>query len=55
MAAFSGFIILFLARTNKQKREEAARLEREMPDGEWDSRKERRRLGDRHPRFEYTL
>lgn len=55
MAAFSAFIMLFLANANKRKREEVVRLEREMPDGEWDSRKERRRLGDRHPRFEYTL
>ena len=24
-------------------------------DGGWDSPEERRRLGDRHPRFEYTM
>lgn len=26
-----------------------------VDEGEWDSESERKRLGDRHPRFEYTL
>jgi hypothetical protein len=55
MAAFCAAVVLYLHRANARKREELARLEREMPNGEWDSRKERRRLGDRHPRFVYTL
>jgi hypothetical protein len=55
MAAFSGFVVLYLARVNKGKRDMIAQLEREVPSGEWDSLRERKRLGDRHPRFEYTL
>ncbi|KZV68747.1 MFS general substrate transporter [Peniophora sp. CONT] len=48
-------VMIYLARANKSKRAEVARLEREQPGGAWDSRAERRRLGDRHPRFEFTL
>ncbi|KAI0686889.1 MFS general substrate transporter [Cytidiella melzeri] len=55
MVAVSAITIFYLSHVNKRKREEVARLEREMPNGEWDSRRERRGLGDRHPRFEYTL
>ncbi len=55
MAVFSALVMVYLAYANKQKKRELERLEREQPGGEWDSRKERRRLGDRHPRFMYTL
>jgi hypothetical protein len=55
MSAFSVITIVYLERANAHKRAEVERLEREMPNGDWDSRKERRRLGDRHPRFVYTL
>jgi hypothetical protein len=55
IAFFSAVLILYLTNANERKRAEVARLEREQPNGEWDSLSERRRLGDRHPRFEYTL
>ncbi|KZV68752.1 MFS general substrate transporter [Peniophora sp. CONT] len=48
-------IIVQLSLANKRKRGELMRLEQEQPNGAWDSRAERRRLGDRHPRFMYTL
>ncbi|KAA1474439.1 MFS general substrate transporter [Dentipellis sp. KUC8613] len=55
----AGAIVLYLRRQNRIKRETVARLLREHGDGTgpggWDSREERARLGDRHPRFEYTL
>ncbi|KAI0037051.1 MFS general substrate transporter [Vararia minispora EC-137] len=54
MATVSLFLILFLRSVNARKREIVQRLEKEQPGGQWDSRAERRRLGDRHPRFEYT-
>ncbi|KAI0084412.1 MFS general substrate transporter [Irpex rosettiformis] len=55
MTVLCGLVMVYLARANKLKVKELERLEREQPGGEWDSRKERRRLGDRHPRFMYTL
>ncbi|KAI0057283.1 MFS general substrate transporter [Artomyces pyxidatus] len=59
MAFFSGLAMLYMRNRNVAKREEVARLLSEKGDGtapgEWDSPAERRKLGDRHPRFEYTL
>ncbi|KAI0687813.1 MFS general substrate transporter [Cytidiella melzeri] len=55
MAVFCAGVVVYLGRANVSKAREVERLEREMPNGEWDERKERRRLGDRHPRFVYTL
>ena len=55
MAVFCAVVMVYLAYANKQKKRELERLEREQPGGEWDSRSERSRLGDRHPRFMYTL
>ncbi len=55
MAAFCAYIMVYLNYNNKRKRREVERLEKEFGEnGEWDSRAERRRLGDRHPRFVYT-
>ena len=62
MAVVSAMIIAYLNHANKLKRMEIVRLEKEFGSGGggdgvegWDSRKEGRRLGDRHPRFVYTL
>ncbi|KAI0267288.1 MFS general substrate transporter [Gloeopeniophorella convolvens] len=53
-----GLIFYFKAR-NAEKRREVQRLLQAHGEGtgkgEWDSPEERRRLGDRHPRFEFTL
>ncbi|KAI0319666.1 MFS general substrate transporter [Amylostereum chailletii] len=58
IVAFSAGIWIFLAQQNKRKREVVRRMVEErglgQGDGEWDSKEERRRWGDRHPRFEYT-
>lgn len=52
-------LIVYLVRRNAAKRAQVALLLREKSDGTekggWDSPDERRRLGDRHPRFVYTL
>lgn len=59
MAAVSAFLVLYLMRKNHLKRAMVTTLINEKglgrKEGEWDSDEERRRLGDRHPRFEYTL
>ncbi|KAI0084421.1 major facilitator superfamily domain-containing protein [Irpex rosettiformis] len=59
MAAFCAIIMIYLDHVNERKKREIERLEKEgdIHGGEsgWDSRRERRRLGDRHPRFVYTL
>ncbi|KAI0050311.1 MFS general substrate transporter [Auriscalpium vulgare] len=59
MALFSAIAIVYLKWRNTQKHAEVARLLAEhgagTGPGEWDSKEERRRLGDRHPRFEFTL
>ena len=58
-AVSSAAIVMYLRVRNEKKRE---RVERYLQTygqglgrGEWDSPEERRRLGDRHPRFEFTL
>ena len=58
MAASSvGILVYFWAR-NAEKRKEVERLLQMHGDGTgeggWDSSAERKRLGDRHPRFEFT-
>jgi len=54
----AGLIFHFRTR-NAEKRREVERLlqlgEQGKEVGGWDSPEERRRLGDRHPRFEYTM
>ncbi|ETW81273.1 major facilitator superfamily [Heterobasidion irregulare TC 32-1] len=54
-----GGLIVYLVRRNAAKRAHVAVLLREKGDGTekggWDSPEERQRLGDRHPRFVYTL
>jgi len=55
LAAMCFVVVLQLRSANLRKQAEVARLEREDPGGAWDSLAERHRLGDRHPRFEYTL
>ncbi|KAI0769506.1 MFS general substrate transporter [Irpex lacteus] len=55
MVAFCAYIMVYLSHANKLKCQEVERLKKEFGEnGEWDSRAERRRLGDRHPRFVYT-
>ena len=57
-ATCAGLIVYFRAR-NAEKRREVQRLLQLHGEGTWkggwDSPEERRRLGDRHPRFEFTL
>ncbi|EIM91401.1 MFS general substrate transporter [Stereum hirsutum FP-91666 SS1] len=52
-------LVLYLHRLNHRKHVEVERLLREegpgMDGGAWNSESERKKLGDRHPRFEYTL
>ncbi|EIM82651.1 MFS general substrate transporter [Stereum hirsutum FP-91666 SS1] len=59
MAVVSASLVLYLTRKNHMKRAMVTTLMNEKGlgrgEGEWDSDQERRRLGDRHPRFEYTL
>ena len=56
--ASAGLIFYFRCR-NAEKRRKIQGLqqpgEQGNRDGGWDSPEERRRLGDRHPRFEYTM
>ena len=56
--ASAGLIFYFRGR-NAEKRREVQDLlqpvEHGKGDGSWDSLEERRQLGDRHPRFEYTM
>jgi MFS family permease len=59
MAACSVGILVYLRFCNAQKQREVQRLLRTYGDGTgvggWDSPAERKRLGDRHPRFEFTM
>ena len=59
VAVASAGLIFYLRTRNAKKRKEVQRLlqldEQGKGDGSWDSPGERRRLGDRHPRFEYTM
>jgi hypothetical protein len=52
--ASAGLIFYFRGR-NAKKRREVQLGEQGKGVGGWDSPEERRRLGDRHPRFEYTM
>ena len=56
--ASPGLIFYFRARNAAKCREVQSLLqmeERGAGDGGWDSLKQRRRLGDRHPRFQFTM
>jgi len=59
IAAASVGLILYLRALNTEKRRKVQGLlqldGQGTGDGGWDSPEERRRLGDRHPRFEYTM
>ena len=59
IAVVSAGLIFYFRACNAKKRREVQRLlqldEQGNGDGGWDSPGERRRLGDRHPRFEYTM
>jgi hypothetical protein len=59
MAVVSVGLILYLRAKNAEKRRKVLGLLQSdgqgTGDGGWDSPEERRRLGDRHPRFEYTM
>ncbi|KAF8497830.1 MFS general substrate transporter [Russula emetica] len=56
--ASTGLVFYFRGRNAKKRREVQGLLQRGEQGkgvGGWDSPEERRRLGDRHPRFEYTM
>jgi hypothetical protein len=56
--ASAGLIFYFRGRNAEKRREVQGLLQpgdQGKGDGGWDSPEERRRLGDRHPRFEYTM
>jgi hypothetical protein len=56
--ASTGLIFHFRGRNAERRRVVQGRLQlgdQGNGDGDWDSPEERRRLGDRHPRFEYTM
>ncbi len=56
--ASAGLILYFRDRNVLKRREVQGLLQlngQGTGDGGWDSPEERRRLGDRHPRFEYTM
>jgi hypothetical protein len=59
IAVASAGLIFYFRRRNAEKRREVQVLlqldEQGKGDSSWDSPEERRRLGDRHPRFEYTM
>jgi hypothetical protein len=59
MAACSVGILVYLRFRSTQKQREVQRLLQMHGDGTgvggWDSSAERKRLGDRHPRFEFTM
>ena len=59
IAVVSTCLLFYFRVRNVAKRREVQDLlqtdERGAGDGGWDSLKEQRRLGDRHPRFEFTL
>ena len=53
-----GLIFYLRARNGEKRRMVQSLLQLKgqgTGDGGWDSPEERRRLGDRHPRFEYTM
>lgn len=53
-----GLILYFRARNAEKRRKVQGLLQMHgqgTGDGGWDSPEERKRLGDRHPRFEYTM
>jgi hypothetical protein len=56
--ASASLILYFRVRYAAKRREVLGLLHKDEPGtgaGGWDSPEERRRLGDRHPRFEFTL
>ncbi|KAI0272078.1 MFS general substrate transporter [Russula aff. rugulosa BPL654] len=55
--ASAGLIFYFRSRNGERRREVQGllRLGEQKGVGGWDSPEERRRLGDRHPQFEYTM
>jgi hypothetical protein len=59
IAVASAGLMFYLRSRNAEKRRKVQGLlrlgEQGQGDGGWDSPEERRRLGDRHPRFEYTM
>jgi hypothetical protein len=59
MAASSVGILVYFRSRNAEKQREVQRLLQMYGDGTevggWDSSSERKRLGDRHPRFEFTM
>jgi len=59
MAVASAGLIFYFRARNAEKRRQVERLSKtggqSTGDGGWDSPEERRWLGDRHPRFEYTM
>ena len=59
MAASSVGILVYFRFRNAEKQREVQRLLQMHGDGTgvggWDSPAERKRLGDRHPRFEFTM
>jgi hypothetical protein len=59
MAALSAGIIVYFRACNAKKRKRVENYlqmhGKGLGSGEWDSPEEQRRLGDRHPRFEFTL
>jgi hypothetical protein len=59
MAVISAGLIFYLHACNAIKRKEVEQLlqthGKGIGHGEWDSLEEQKRLGDRHPRFEFTL
>ena len=59
IAASSAGLIVYFGAANAKKRKKVENYlqihGKGLGRGEWDSPEERRRLGDRHPQFEYTL
>ena len=59
IAVVSAGLIFYLRARNAERRKEIQDLlqmdERGAGDGRWDSAEEQRRIGDRHPRFEFTM
>jgi hypothetical protein len=59
IAVASAGLMFYLRSRNAEKRRKVQGLlqlgKQGKGDGGWDSPEERRRLGDRHPRFEYTM
>ena len=59
IAASSAAVMVYFRASNAKRRKTAEDClqthGKGLGRGEWDSTEERRRLGDRHPRFEFTL